>query len=77
MEAVLLNLAALDLLAFCKEQGIDPSNSHTVKAGRGFEFNIVDNDSLKPFAAVTFHKSATPSHTWFHGAIEQGRKVEA
>ncbi len=32
MQDILLNLATLDLLAFCKEQGIDPSNSHQPSA---------------------------------------------
>jgi hypothetical protein len=73
MQEILLNLAALDLLAFCKEQGIDPSNSHTVKAGRGFEYHIVDHDTLKPFAAVTFHKHSVPTHTWFNEARNRGK----
>jgi len=62
MKQILQNLAHIDLLTFCKAQGIDPSGSYAVKNGRGFKYSLVRETDGKAFVTVTFHKHQTPTH---------------
>lgn len=68
MQDILRNLAALDLLEFCKAQNI-PANGYngegttTVKNGRGFKYSLVTVTTGRAIVTVTFHKSSVPTHT--------------
>lgn len=67
MQDILRNLAALDLIAFCKEHDI-PANgyngegTHTVKNGRGFKYSMVSTTTGRAIVTVTFHKMQVPTH---------------
>lgn len=74
MQDVLKNLANIMLLDYCKEQRIDPSDSHVIKNGRGFAYSLVNNSDEKVFCTITFKKSAVPSYWW--GMAAYGRKSE-
>jgi hypothetical protein len=63
MKDILSNLALIDLTNFCTEHGLHSSEgSHLVKNGRGFTYTLVNHDTLKPIASVTFHKHQVPTH---------------
>lgn len=69
MDKILYNLALLDTLNFCRDNGIvasgsDGSGSHLVKAGRGFKYDLVRNSDGEIITTVTFHKSQVPTHTY-------------
>jgi len=61
MQEILLNLANIMLLDYCKTMKINPSNSFVRKEGRGFKYSICDYPTGKPFAQVTFNKSQVPT----------------
>lgn len=62
MKEILQNLALLDLVNFCKTNGIDCSGTHLAKNGRGFKYSLVKYESGKAIASVSFNKSSVPSH---------------
>ena len=62
MKEVLMNLANVLLLQYCKDHGIDPSNSHVEKAQRGFRYQLVDNSDGAPFIDVLLTKNTTPKY---------------
>lgn len=62
MEKVLLNLANIDLINFCREQGIDCSGTSIVKIGRGFTYSLVSSEKRQAIATVSFSKNSVPSH---------------
>lgn len=68
MDKILLNLAHIDLLNFCKANKIDPAGvfgSTVIKLGRGFTYALVSVKDMKTIiATVTFHKSQVPTHTF-------------
>jgi hypothetical protein len=65
MKAILLNLAMIELGKFCRENNINCSGTYTVKAGRGFTYNYVDQATGQIIiASVTFHKSQVPTFTY-------------
>ena len=65
MEAVLRNLAHIELCSFCKANGL-PCNghkgegAHTVKAGRGFNYSLVSSTTGTAIATVRFSKNRVP-----------------
>lgn len=66
MQAILKNLAALDLLNFCKTHNIDPGGkygSYVVKYPRKQTYALVQYETKKTLATVTFHKNQVPTHT--------------
>lgn len=73
MQDILLNLAHLHLLDYCKEQKIDTSNSFVKKMGRGFTYGLADYPSGKVFAQVTFTKNTTPAYWWGDAARQRGK----
>lgn len=62
MKDILLNLALIDVMSFCKEQNIDCSGTHLVKDGRGFKYTLVKSLDGRALVTVTFHKSHVPTH---------------
>jgi len=80
MQDVLLNLANRELLAFCKENGIDPSGTHVEKMGRGFRYKLVVDDNpltTVPYVSVLFSKNNTPQFTTDgNAALQRARKIE-
>lgn len=73
MQEILLNLANIHLLQFCKEQGIDPSGSHVEKIGRGFAYNLISDETGNAFVGLIFHKNSRPTYTWFNEARKRGK----
>ena len=65
MKQILLNLAMIDLIAFCKENNIDCSGTHTVKNGRGFNYSLCDEKTGKAIVTVCFHKNSVPTHCFY------------
>ena len=63
MNEILQNLANIHLLNFCKENKIDCSGTYTVKNGRGFKYNMVQEKSGETVATVIFHKNATATYS--------------
>lgn len=62
MHQILLNLANIDLITFCKANNIDCSGTHVVKKGRGFTYSLVDQITRNSRLDVTFHKSQVPTY---------------
>ena len=60
MQDILRNLASIHLLAYCKENGVDPSGTHTEKKGRGFTYALVDSSNGDYIIHLTFTKYSTP-----------------
>lgn len=64
MEKVLLNLALISLNKFCKENGIDFSDTHAIKDGRGFKtgikYSLIRDKTDKKVATVIFTKNTLP-----------------
>lgn len=73
MQELLQNMAHILLLDYCKSEGIDPSDSHVHKAGRGFTYTLRNNSDDKVFCAITFKKSATPEYWWGMAAYQRGK----
>ena len=62
MKQILLNLAMIDLINFCKQNKIDCSDTHTYKYPRKYMYSLLKNDTGRTLITVTFHKYAVPSH---------------
>jgi len=62
MEQILYNLAMIDLINFCKQQKINCSGTHTIKAKRGYKYTLIKTNNGKPLVDVLFHKNQTPTH---------------
>jgi hypothetical protein len=62
MQDILYNLAFIDTLKFCKENGIDCAGSHLVKNGRGFKYSLVRDEDGRGLVTVIFHKDSVPTH---------------
>ena len=73
MQDVLLNLANFMLLDYCKEEGIDPSDSHVIKNRRGFVYSLINNSDEKVFCSITFTKNSRPSYWWGMAAYQRGK----
>ena len=74
MKDVLLNLANRELLKFCKENSIDPSGTHVEKVGRGFRYNLVQDDqppTVVAYISVLFTKNSTPQFSMNNDAKAQ------
>lgn len=72
MQDVLMNLANLQMLQYCKEQGIDPSDSYVAKTDRGFVYGLKNNSDNRTFVQVTFTKNSVPRFWWGDAARERG-----
>jgi len=73
MQGVLLNLANILLLDYCEREGVDPSDSHVIKNGRGFVYSLVNNSDNKVFTTVTFTKNTAPEYWWGMAAYQRGK----
>lgn len=73
MNDILLNLANVLLLQWCKGEGINTSNSFIKKMGRGFTYGLCDYPTGKVFAQVTFTKNTTPDYWWGDAARKRGK----
>jgi hypothetical protein len=62
MKQILFNLAMLDTLNFCKEQNIDCSGSHLVKAQRGFTYSLINSATGRILVSVNFTNDSVPRH---------------
>lgn len=74
MEQILLNLANIYLLEYCKQMGIDPSGSYVKKMVRGYVYGLCNQDDHKPFVQVTFKKTSVPEFWWGDAARKRGMK---
>jgi hypothetical protein len=63
MKEILFNLALIDLIKFCKDNGLDCSGSHAVKSRRCWTYTLINDQSGRAIVTVTFSKNATPTHT--------------
>lgn len=68
MNEILLNLAHLMLLNYCREHNINTSGTYCRKQCRGFSYLLWKNDPDDPhcpaIARVTFHKNKMPTFGW-------------
>lgn len=73
MKEILFNLALIDTINFCKENGIDCSGSHLVKYPRKQTYALIKDvpgqkstgwKMANVIVTVTFHKSSVPTHTY-------------
>ena len=62
MKEILFNLALLDTIKFCRDNGIDCSGSHLVKNGRGYNYSLVRDSGGLPLVTVGFSKNSVPTH---------------
>lgn len=62
MKDVLFNLALIDTTQFCLKNGIDCAGSHLEKAGRGFNYSLIKDETGKVLVTVTFSKYQVPIH---------------
>jgi len=62
MKEILLNLALIDLIRFCKEQKIDCSDTKVLKNGRGYNYSLVNNQTGRSIVTVMFTKHSVPTH---------------
>ena len=62
MKEVLLNLANIYLIGLCKAENIDCSGTHVVKNGRGFTYDLIQDDTQKALVSVTFTKNTQPRY---------------
>lgn len=74
MNDILLNLANVLLLQYCKEEGIDPSGSHVKKTDRGYVFGLANDSDERVFVQVTFTKNTVPQYWWGDAARKRGKK---
>lgn len=72
MDKILLNLANIHLLEYCRQMGIDPSGSYVRKMRRGYVYGLCNQSDDRVFAQVTFKKSAVPEYWWGDAARERG-----
>jgi len=63
MQEILFNLALIDAINYCHQEGVSPSGSHLVKDGRGYTYSLLRTATGKKIVSVTFHKNQTPKHT--------------
>lgn len=63
MKEILYNLALIDTINFCKEKGIDCSNTHLYKYPRRFTYALLNSETGRSIVTVTFYKNAVPTHT--------------
>lgn len=62
MKEILENLALIDLTNFCRDNGIDCSDTHLTKNGRGFNYSLVQGIAGRALVTVSFSKNSVPSH---------------
>jgi hypothetical protein len=62
MKQIIQNLALFGLVQYCLNNDIRCSGSHVQKRGRGFTFDLVDTETGKPLASVTFSKISAPAY---------------
>lgn len=62
MKEVLLNLALIESINFCKENKIDCSGTHIHKYPRRFVYALVKDENGKAIVTTTFYKNRVPSH---------------
>lgn len=60
MKEVLSNLANFMLVQYCRENQIDCSGTHIVKAKRGYFYCLVVNNNGEQIASITFYKNKPP-----------------
>lgn len=63
MKKILANLAMIENLKFCKQNGIDCSGTHLYKMPRKYHYYLVSNETGKALVVTIFRKNAVPS-TW-------------
>lgn len=62
MDKILLNLANLDALAFCKANNIDCSNSRIYKYPRRWTYALINNETGRAIVTLTFSRNAVTTH---------------
>lgn len=62
MKEILLNLAMIDLNAFCAKSDINYSGTYVVKLPRKFTYAMKKEETGKTIATVTFTKYCVPTH---------------
>lgn len=61
MKEILLNLANIDLINFCKRENIDCSGTYVVKNGWSYNFSLVKEDTGRAIVTVHFTKNSVPT----------------
>ena len=63
MKEILNNIALLNLLDYCKANGIDPSGTHLIKYPRKFTYALLKGSTTgKTLVTVTYYKHQTPTY---------------
>lgn len=62
MKEILANLALIDLINHCKDNGIDCSGTHLYKYPRRFTYALLKDETGKAIATLTFHKNQVPTY---------------
>lgn len=63
MEKILYNLALVDSINYCKENGIDCSGTHLFKYPRRFTYALVKDETGEAILTTTFHKNSIPTRS--------------
>jgi hypothetical protein len=61
MQQILTNIALLNLLDYCKANGIDPSGTHIAKHPRHYTYALLKATG-KALVTVTYYKNQVPSY---------------
>jgi hypothetical protein len=61
MKEILNNIALLNLLDYCKANGIDPSGTHIAKHQRKYTYTLLKDTTGKALVTVTYYKHQTPT----------------
>ena len=62
MKEILYNLALIDALTFCKQNGIDPTGTYLYKYPRRFTYALLKYRTGKAIITTTFYKNRVPEH---------------
>jgi len=63
MKEILQNIATLELLRYCKDNNIDPSDTYTYKYPRQWIYALVNNETDRAVVTVSLCKNRVPSFT--------------
>lgn len=62
-DIILLNLANIDLINFCKENKIDCSDTYIYKYPRHYTYALLRGGDHRAIVTTSFSKNSVPVHT--------------
>lgn len=62
MKAILLNLANILMLDYCKQNNIDCSGTQVIHSGRRYKYNMIKSNMKPAIMSIEFHKSSVPTY---------------